>query len=843
MNEKVDWFRCSLPDDPASGVVLRHLRELGLLCADHGLRQNGRLTTIMSSAEIAAVKASGIKVKSVSKLALGARAPVGALDFATGFVGAYLDSQGIHAAYAALQSAFPALCTLSDLPEATTGYDGSVAALAGSSPVKLFRITSTPAITANPAMLVVAGLHAREWAPPLAALEFASQLLNNYSPGSPDPEVAEVNAIVDGLDTLIMVAANPDGINFSHHDQNMWRKNRRPNAGALLCPGVDLNRNFSIFWGQGGSSPDPCSEVHRGPNQLSEAETRNIRFLTEQFPNLLTAIDCHSFGEDIFRPQITGGSFIGAEPVNAADDAIYSALESAINAGITSVTPGKTYSTGTTSNHSGTFDEYMFFAHRIFGLELEIGQDFQPPIADALVSAREGAAAMRHLAGETLNMSARFVTPVAIAHVIDRSGSMVGSGYVEATRAHARRMIDLMSLNDTIAVASFASSASTDFPATEINSPATYAAARAAVGAIAFGGGTSIGAGLERGLTLLPAPGNPRAIVLLSDGYENTPPMVSSILSAMPADVAVHTIALGPASDQLLLQQIAVDTGGSYHFAPDELALFEIYNAVHAASTNTDIVMSEWVGSPGSAAKENVVRRRFVIDCDADFAEISVMSTSQRHLDCSLRCLSLADCDLSRVQTVKSGAHRALHWRRPQPGTYELSMRGSGIGGVAVFVRSPVRAKLILPDAQRVKNVAKWGVSIESWGKPLHDLSLRMQAWVPGKSPKPTTSKVSAEFSRLFANDPLPELVMAAVAQAQTLRKRSGRDPATPVPVIPQIRRADKVWGNRASFAACVPIAPTVTGSVNIRIEIDGRTPSGCAFSRTIIGSRCVSGQ
>lgn len=151
MNGKVEWFRCSLPDDPASGVVLRHLRELGLLCADHGLRQNGRLTTILSSAEIDAVKAGGIKVSAISKLALGTREsePDGALDFATGFVGTYLDSQGIHAAYAALRTAFPALCTLTDLPEATTGYDGSVAALAGPSPVKLFRITSTPAITSR----------------------------------------------------------------------------------------------------------------------------------------------------------------------------------------------------------------------------------------------------------------------------------------------------------------------------------------------------------------------------------------------------------------------------------------------------------------------------------------------------------------------------------------------------------------------------------------------------------------------------------------------------------------------------------------------------------------------
>ena len=168
----------------------------------------------------------------------------------------------------------------------------------------------------------------------------------------------------------------------------------------------------------------------------------------ETFPNILAAIDCHSSGEKIFRPQPTGGTFISREPVSPDDHAIYLALETAMNAAIAAVTPGKTYATGTTSNHSGTFDEYMFFGHRIFGFELEIGQDFQPPIADALVSVQEAAAAMRALAHETLGLAARFISPATIVHVIDKSSSMIASGYVDATRSNARRMIDLMSLND-----------------------------------------------------------------------------------------------------------------------------------------------------------------------------------------------------------------------------------------------------------------------------------------------------------------------------------------------------------------------------------------------------------
>lgn len=834
---KLRWYRCLLPDDPETQIILRHMQDQGQICIDHAYRRGGRMATVLNTSDIAALEAAGIDVERTELPPQPPSPTPSGLDIATGFTSSFLDVPNIHAAYTALQAAFPALTSFSDLPEPSSGYDGSVATLAGPSAVKLFRITTTPTITTKPAMLVVAGLHAREWAPPLAALEFAAQLLNNYSLGSPDPEIAAINAIVEQLDTLIVVAANPDGINYSHHDFAMWRKNRRPNAGAPACPGVDLNRNFSIYWGQTGSSPDPCSDVHRGSARFSEVEARNIRFLTEQFPNLLTAIDCHSFGEDIFRPQITGGSFIGAEPVNAADNAIYVALEAAMNAGVASVTPGKVYSTGTTSNHSGTFDEYMFFAHRIFGMELEIGQDFQPPITDALLSAREGAAAMRNVATETLNLAARFITPVAIAQVIDRSGSMNSSGYVDATRANAKRLIDLMSLNDTIALASFAGTSSTDFPATAVATTATYAAARAAVDAISFGGSTSIGAGLQRGLTLLPPPGNPRAIILLSDGYENNAPMVNTILPTVPTDVDVHTIALGPASDQMLLQQIAADTGGTYHFAPDEMGLFEIYNAIHAASTGTDMAMSDMVDHGGGDSASAETKRRFVIDCDADYAEISI-SGGQKDFEHWLRCLSLADCDLSRVQTTKSGSHRVLRWRRPQPGVYELAIRGAGRFALAVFVRSPVRARLIPPRAQRLKSSMEWQVAVESAGKAIHDLSLKMQALAPQNLPITKLSTDRAQLPASFATDALPEGVARQILEAEAIRKRSGIDPLKPVPAIAQIVRAAAGAAKKASFGVRVPVPRSAAGSVNIRIEISGRTANGCAFTRTVIGSQ-----
>src|SRR5262245_54264229 len=234
-------FRCALPTDAAAADVIRHFQEQGLLCADHALHCKDNFVTVLSEAEIALLKAAGVAVDIRAPLDCPATNP------------GYLDAPGIDRAFAALKVKFPALTVLTDLPERTTGYDGAQPGLEGPAPVKLFRITSSPSIFSKPALLIVAGLHAREWIPPLAAIEFASQLLNKYAPGSADPEIIAINQIVDGLDILFVGAANPDGINYSHHDDCGWRKNRSPNAQRPSCPGADVNRNFSIYWGQKGS--------------------------------------------------------------------------------------------------------------------------------------------------------------------------------------------------------------------------------------------------------------------------------------------------------------------------------------------------------------------------------------------------------------------------------------------------------------------------------------------------------------------------------------------------------------------------------------------------------------
>jgi hypothetical protein len=834
MLQSSKFFRCALPEDAAAADVIRHLQEQGLLCADHALRCKDNIVTVLSEAEIALLKEAGV--------AVDIRAP---LECPTTNPG-YLDAPGIDMAFAALNTAFRDLTELTDLPELTTGYDGMEPGLAGPATVKLFRITTTPSIFSKPALLIVAGLHAREWVPPLAAIEFASQLLHKYAPGSNDPEIIAINRIVDGLDILFVGAANPDGINYSHHDECMWRKNRRPNARLPSCPGADLNRNFSIYWGQGPSWDDPCSKYYPGPYAFSEPEARNIRHIIETFPNILSAIDCHSAGQKIYRPQPTGGPFIHREPVSPDDHAIYLALETAMNAAIAAATPGKTYATGTTSNYSGTFDEYVFFGHRIFGFELEIGREHQPPIAEALVSVQEAAAAMRALAHETLVLAARFISPAATVHVIDKSSSMIASGYVDATRSNVRRMVDLMSLNDSTGIVSFNEAAAVELPLTAITSPGDYSQARSAVSAIAFGGATSIGAGIQSALRVLPASGARRSLLLLSDGYENTPPTVASILPSVPAGVPIHTIALGPTSDQALLQNIAVTTGGTYFFSPDELGLFQIHNLAHGVIADADMVMEETMTGSLTDDGFSEFRREILVDEDADFLDVSIAAReSSVALEASLRSISSPYADLSRIAGKRGSGYLLLHLRRPPAGIYELRVmvksRVAVPCSIAAYVRSPLRLHLGSLDKRLAAGrPIDLSVAVLERGNTLPRLSLCATAVSPLTSVRllATQWKDNMGLSHLEGADRLPPEVERAQAVGEHILRATGQDPFSYGMGRIHLVHPGQTDHNDAATVIRAPTAKTIDGTYTIRVDVTGRTSRGTPFAR--VGYRSV---
>jgi hypothetical protein len=68
--------------------------------------------------------------------------------------------------------------------------------------------------------------------------------------------------------------------------------------------GVDLNRNYAVFWDKpGGNSADPCEESYRGNHPFSEPETLAVRdFLRSHHKEVKFAYNFHSYGNMYLWP-------------------------------------------------------------------------------------------------------------------------------------------------------------------------------------------------------------------------------------------------------------------------------------------------------------------------------------------------------------------------------------------------------------------------------------------------------------------------------------------------------------------------------------------------------------
>ncbi|XP_043247201.1 carboxypeptidase A4-like [Amphibalanus amphitrite] len=102
------------------------------------------------------------------------------------------------------------------------------------------------------------GIHAREWISPAVV----SYLIREFSERSPTS-----NDILSNFTLYIIPVLNPDGYEYSHTHDRMWRKTRSKNADST-CIGVDANRNFDISWGKSGT----CRSRARS---LTEGRTRS----------------------------------------------------------------------------------------------------------------------------------------------------------------------------------------------------------------------------------------------------------------------------------------------------------------------------------------------------------------------------------------------------------------------------------------------------------------------------------------------------------------------------------------------------------------------------------------
>uniref|UniRef100_A0A8C7ZLI4 Carboxypeptidase A1 n=1 Tax=Oryzias sinensis TaxID=183150 RepID=A0A8C7ZLI4_9TELE len=146
------------------------------------------------------------------------------------------------------------------------------------------------------AIWIDTGIHAREWITQASGIWFAKKIVTDYGR---DPILTD---ILNGMDILLEIVTNPDGYEYTHTTNRLWRKSRKPNPRSN-CIGVDLNRNWdSGFGGKVFSLFNPCSETYHGPRAHSESEVKSIVDFVKTHGNIKAFISIHAYSQLLMYP-------------------------------------------------------------------------------------------------------------------------------------------------------------------------------------------------------------------------------------------------------------------------------------------------------------------------------------------------------------------------------------------------------------------------------------------------------------------------------------------------------------------------------------------------------------
>jgi hypothetical protein len=383
--------------------------------------------------------------------------------------------------------------------------------------------------------------------------------------------------------------------------------------------------------------------------------------------------------------------------------------------------------------------------------------------------------------------------PVSVATVLDRSGSMIWSGYVARTVQASSQFVDLMSIDDAVGVVSFGTTADVAYPgganpgAVTITGDAERNGATAAIGAINFGGATAMGPGITSGAALLSGSAGTKALVLLSDGYDNGTPDAATAVAALPSDVTLYSCAMGPASDQALLEQLATSAGGRFYYMPTIDDLFEIYNWIRGRVTGTGVIANETSAASRSRVGAFVDACAVTATFTAAWPDPTVTYTSRdprtaNEVSVRLRAPNgklLAPTN-STVRTVVGSAYVVFEVDQPAPGQWFVeveTLRNAHLPyTVGGFVTSDVSTELtVQPSPALPGQPLTIGVGASEAGSPIGDL----RATVCVRGPRWGRREVLDRHTRLLRRrirsqkgDAVPSRFVDLVTMAKLLQAR-----------------------------------------------------------------------
>ena len=361
--------------------------------------------------------------------------------------------------------------------------------------------------------------------------------------------------------------------------------------------------------------------------------------------------------------------------------------------------------------------------------------------------------------------------PVSIAQAIDTTGSMAFFGYMEPAKERATQLVDFMRINDKVSITEFSqrlgvpNDARTVYPLHLLGTFASdWGAAHTAITGLHSEGMTPIGAGLLEAWNQLSTEptARPRAIVLLSDGFNNTPPDPASVLPSIPVDVPVFSIALGPASNVSTLQSIASSRPNGAYFSvesdQDIFKLHQIYARIQALAAGASLI------GLSSAEVESQSEDQYQMPVESGVNEVTFALSwaDSREMDFSVFGPDGVEYDAARAATLerRDSSYHLIRVAVPTPGMWTLKVHNQGSQKPARYtvsgaVQAPLSLSVEIPKlgAQHLTLIARLHRGILPW----NDARMTARITMPTRSQAQILKKYADRISAMELPDEVKE--------------------------------------------------------------------------------------
>ena len=278
-------------------------------------RARGTVEAVLSAEEYMALVKEGRGVEVIeepTRLLNTPRERSGAQRMGISGYACYRTVDETYAAMENLANTYPMLASWEDIGDT---WDKVTAGGNPGDDLRVLVLTNRSRLKPKPRFFLMAAIHAREYATAELAARFAEQLVANYET---DPDA---RWLLDYHQLHLVVHANPDGRRVAETGASK-RKNTNTTQGSCTQTtwGVDLNRNSTFDWNQGGSSTSACNETYMGRSAASEPETQALEnyilslFADRRGPGASDAapadtsglvVSLHSYGGWVLYPWAT----------------------------------------------------------------------------------------------------------------------------------------------------------------------------------------------------------------------------------------------------------------------------------------------------------------------------------------------------------------------------------------------------------------------------------------------------------------------------------------------------------------------------------------------------------